>query len=523
MGKMKGKILTRILISSVLVCVSLSIGFIGGIKIKNNNTPNIPTDDNGNNATAQLQELVSLLESNWCSDIYYGPDYDSNLLINQFVGALSTYEETTLDPYTYLIKNASSSAQPESGKMGITLRNYYSYPVIVDVDKNGAAFGILNVGDIVVETGRYINDQLVTFKITDPKYDFNSLFSTALGKPGDKIYIKVARFENGKLQYKMFEMNLKPAAAISYSKKIDEDFEDTIMVKLDNFTDSSTGNNTANDLDGILSKDNSKNIIIDLRDNGGGALSSAINVVDLFLPKDKLVTTLVYKDGTRDSYYTKTDDYYDYEKIIILQNSNTASASEIFISAMLHYFPNKVSLIGTESYGKGIAQLKRSVLNGEYILQYTCARWLRPNDEWIGMTDSYYGKDHEDNYELGFDPSPSGSISKHQLLTTMQYYSSGIDFKTNEGFIAYKEDYVAYSNAYFFTIFNDMYGTNGREDYYFDSNCTNLIKQYQTSKGVNNPNGKMNLDTYIHFIRDYYQQEQLYNSLFNERIEMFLG
>jgi carboxyl-terminal processing protease len=267
------------------------------------------------------------------------------------------------------------------------------------------------------------------------------------------------------------------------------------MVKLDNFTDSSTGNNTANDLDGILSKDNSKNIIIDLRDNGGGALSSAINVVDLFLPKDKLVTTLVYKDGTRDSYYTKTDDYYDYEKIIILQNSNTASASEIFISAMLHYFPNKVSLIGTESYGKGIAQLKRSVLNGEYILQYTCARWLRPNDEWIGMTDSYYGKDHEDNYELGFDPSPSGSISKHQLLTTMQYYSSGIDFKTNEGFIAYKEDYVAYSNAYFFAIFNDMYGTNGREDYYFDSNCTNLIKQYQISKGVNNPNGKMNLDT----------------------------
>ena len=126
MGKMKGKILTRILISSVLVCVSLSIGFIGGIKIKNNNTPNIPTDDNGNNATAQLQELVSLLESNWCSDIYYGPDYDSNLLINQFVGALSTYEETTLDPYTYLIKNASSSVQPESGKMGITLRNYYS-------------------------------------------------------------------------------------------------------------------------------------------------------------------------------------------------------------------------------------------------------------------------------------------------------------------------------------------------------------------------------------------------------------
>ena len=48
-------------------------------------------------------------------------------------------------------------------------------------------------------------------------------------------------------------------------------------------------------------------------------------------------------------------------KIIILQNKNTASASEIFISAMLHYYPNKVTLIGTETYGKGIAQLKRTV------------------------------------------------------------------------------------------------------------------------------------------------------------------
>ena len=191
MGKMKGKILTRILISSVLVCVSLSIGFIGGIKLKNN-TPNTPTDGSGNDSNAQLQELVSLLENNWRSDIYYGPDYDSNLLINQFVGALSTYEETTLDPYTYFIKIVSSSAQTESGKMGITLKSYYNYPVVVDVDINGAAYGILNVGDIVVETGKYVDGKLVTYKITDGEYNFSNLFATALGKPGDKIFIKVA-------------------------------------------------------------------------------------------------------------------------------------------------------------------------------------------------------------------------------------------------------------------------------------------------------------------------------------------
>ena len=64
----------------------------------------------------------------------------------------------------------------------------------------------------------------------------------------------------------------------------------------------------------------------------------------------------------------------------------------------------------------------------------------------------------------------------------MQYYSSGIDFKMDSDFIAYKEDYVATSNAYFFTLFNALYGTNCREDYYFDKNCKDAIKQYQISK-----------------------------------------
>ena len=157
MENRKSKRTLRILIGVSISVTSLILGVVSGVKI--GRYIGLLQQKPGNNNSAvvyenSFDEIEDILRTKWYSEIYYGKQVDEELLINQFVGALSTYEETALDPYTYLIKNVSSSAQPESGKMGITLRNYYSYPVIVDVDKNGAANGILNVGDIVVETGR---------------------------------------------------------------------------------------------------------------------------------------------------------------------------------------------------------------------------------------------------------------------------------------------------------------------------------------------------------------------------------
>lgn len=517
----KNNFYKRLLVSFLLVCISTSIGFIGGIKLISKINLNVGSSNNDNTEKQQLEELYDILKSNWYSDIYYGPNNDSNLLINQFVGSLSTSDETTLDPYTYLIKNETvSDSGQTSGKIGITLRNFYNYPVIVNVDKNGAGFGYLQEGDIVLESGKKVDGVMQIYKITDTKYSFSSLLSAALGKPGDEVYIKVARFIDSKLNYFTYNLILKKAPTVSYAKKIETEFEDTLMVKWDNFTDSSTSNNTANDLEAILSKDESRNIIIDLRDNGGGALSAAINVADLFLPKGKLITTLQYKDGTLDSYYTERNDYYDYDKIIILQNNNTASASEIFISAMLYHCPEKVCLIGNETYGKGIAQLKKPVFGGKYTLQYTCAKWLRPDNSWIGMTGSYY---NTTDYELGFDPDENGRIEKDSVLSNMQYYSSGLDYKESDSFIAYKEDYVASSNAYFFTIFNSIYDSNYRTDYYFDNNCKNAIRNYQVEKGISNADGNMNLETYIHFIKDYYDREQLFESSFYSKISYFIN
>ena len=117
----KKLILKRFLISILLVSISASIWIVSGLKLSSM----FNTNQNNINDDSQLDELVQILNTNWYSEIYYGPDYDSDLLINQFIGALSTSDETILDPYTYLIKKESSTEVDDSGKMGIALRKYY--------------------------------------------------------------------------------------------------------------------------------------------------------------------------------------------------------------------------------------------------------------------------------------------------------------------------------------------------------------------------------------------------------------
>ena len=99
-------------------------------------------------------------------------------------------------------------------------------------------------------------------------------------------------------------------------------------------------------------KDSCNGLIIDLRDNPGGLVTETIKMLDLFLPESE-VLKLVYNDGTTKVY--KCKDSMEYNKpLVILVNENSASAAEIFSSAIKD--SKKGILIGTKTYGKGIVQ-----------------------------------------------------------------------------------------------------------------------------------------------------------------------
>ena len=114
--------------------------------------------------------------------------------------------------------------------------------------------------------------------------------------------------------------------------------------------------------------------IIDLRNNGGGIVEESTAIADLFLEKGKTIMTT--KDNKQNEKVTKSDNAAKFEqKIVVLANGNSASASEILIGALKEN--NRATIIGTTTYGKGIIQTVISLSDGSGI-KITTAEYFTP-------------------------------------------------------------------------------------------------------------------------------------------------
>jgi carboxyl-terminal processing protease len=148
-------------------------------------------------------------------------------------------------------------------------------------------------------------------------------------------------------------------------------------------------------------------VVIDLRDNSGGDYLSAVNSADLFLSKDTLISELRTKNKTT-VYVAKLPDILKGREVILLQNSLTASAAEVFISALCQNL--RAVSIGDKTYGKGVAQKFFELSNNSAIL-LTYAKIFTPD-----------GTSYD---ELGLEPTSKLSIKN--LLN--EYMEEKIDVK----------------------------------------------------------------------------------------------
>lgn len=120
-----------------------------------------------------------------------------------------------------------------------------------------------------------------------------------------------------------------------------------------------------------LEKDNMKSLIIDLRGNNGGYLTTVTNMLSVFLDKDKVIYQMQTKTGKK-KYYSLKNGSKSY-KVVILIDNESASASEIMASAMSEQYG--ATLVGEKSYGKGTVQITKDLKNGGMI-KYTIQNWL---------------------------------------------------------------------------------------------------------------------------------------------------
>ncbi|MBE5802759.1 MAG: S41 family peptidase [Clostridiales bacterium] len=170
----------------------------------------------------------------------------------------------------------------------------------------------------------------------------------------------------------------------------------------------------------VLVEQGAKALIIDLRDNPGGWVDDSIKVADLFLDKGD-VASLRYRDGSGETYTTK-DGSLDLP-LVVLVNENSASASEILSGALQDR--ERATIVGVQTYGKGVVQYVLPVGTREAGMQLTVAQYFTPNGNEVhkvGITPDVIVEMPEEQKSMFFEIGDLTDVQlneAHQLALTM--------------------------------------------------------------------------------------------------------
>ncbi len=195
-----------------------------------------------------------------------------------------------------------------------------------------------------------------------------------------------------------------------------------------------------------ISKQGIKNIIIDVRDNGGGYLSQAVEIADMFLPKDAVITTEEHKISLFNKVYKASGKGKKYN-VVILVNEMSASASEVLTAALCE---NEVAKsIGVKTYGKGTVQSMNPSYDGA-IIKYTSAFYLTPMGNNI--------------HKIGISPDVKLENSAEPVdMTNFEMFSLSKTYRTGDkGAEVEKAKRMLKEMGIFIGEVNDVYDENLR-------------------------------------------------------------
>jgi carboxyl-terminal processing protease len=200
----------------------------------------------------------------------------------------------------------------------------------------------------------------------------NTIINMIKGSDGTKVELTILR-ENESKKYPVIRGKITiPNITLQWKKSVP-------IIGIHKFI-----RNTKNDFKKLVVNEvlpkNPKGIILDLRNNPGGFLTSAVEMGEFLLDKGEKVFSIHYRNTQEDYVSSRQGELFKQKNIVVLQNKGTASASEIF-SAMIQDHKRGV-VIGTKSTGKGTVQEIINYGNGG-ILKLTVAKWLTPQRRWI--------------------------------------------------------------------------------------------------------------------------------------------
>ncbi len=266
--------------------------------------------------------------------------------------------------------------------------------------------GIL-AGDKIVR----INDSIVA----GPQVNTAEVVGMLRGKKGTKVNVKVQRSGRKELLPFTIERDAIPVFSLDAAYMLDEQ---TGYIKINRFS-AGTGQEFVEALEKLMNQGGAKNIVLDLRHNPGGYLQQAVRMLSqLFPQKGEL---LVYTEGRgtkRAEYTTSGRAFFDIDKIAILIDEGSASASEIVAGAVQDH--DRGLIIGRRSFGKGLVQEQFPLSDGAG-LRLTVARYYTPSGRSIQKPYDDYDADVDERYysgELTGDAAAAGTVDSTQVYYT---------------------------------------------------------------------------------------------------------
>ena len=316
-----------------------------------------------NSGSNRLNNLLHIIDD----------QYVDNVNIDSLVDKAIPQILSDLDPHSVYITGKDLQAANDELKgsfsgVGIEFNIRQDTLHVQNVVKNAPAerAGLLAGDKVVSIDGKPFVGKIVT----------NDEAMRRLRGPKDtKVRIGVVRFGQKKTQEFTVIRGDIPQKSITASYMIDDE---TAYIRIKNFAE-----NTYPDLLialAKLSQEGFQNLIIDLRDNTGGYLQSAVQMANEFLPKNKLVVYTQGRKSQRQDYVSNGQGNYQHTPLVVLINEGSASASEIFAGAIQDN--DRGTVIGRRSFGKGLVQQQMGFTDGS-IIRLTIARYYTPSGRCI--------------------------------------------------------------------------------------------------------------------------------------------
>ena len=378
-------------------------------------------------------------------DMMYVDTLDADEVIGNGINAMLR----SLDPYTEYypeseVKELKNMLTGKYAGIGSVVRyNYQLGYTVINEPYEGmpAQEAGLKKGDIILS----INDSTMKGK------EVNYVSDRLRGEPGTSFILKVKRPSTGKVMKVKLTRRTIQMPFLPYYGLLDGGIG---YINFNSFTDQCAKDVRRAFID--LKKQGAKKLVFDLRNNGGGSVSEAVSIVNMFLPKDKVVLTMKGKlQRANNEYKTTVEPIDTLMPIVVLVSGNTASAAEILSGSLQDY--DRAIILGTRTYGKGLVQATMDLpYNGQ--MKLTTSKYYIPSGRCVQALNYKHAKggyvEHVPDsltkvfYTAGGREVRDGGGVKPDVevkpdsLPNIAYYLAGAR-DSNELMLNYEVDYIA--------------------------------------------------------------------------------